>query len=85
MRRHGGYLLITGESGSQESDTFCCAHCNALVVVKAGRPAEESGGWCLHCSRCICHGCATVGRCTPFEKRLDLAEKRAAALRSWGV
>lgn len=82
--KKAGYLLIASESGTTENDTFGCAHCNRVVVTKAGRPAEESGGWCLHCSKCICHGCATVGRCTPFEKKLDLIEKRAHSLRSMG-
>jgi hypothetical protein len=83
--RKAGYLVITSDSGTTENDTFGCAHCNSVVIVTTGRPAEESGGWCLHCSKCICKGCATLGRCTPFEKKLDRYEKRAAMLRSMGV
>ena len=83
--KKAGYLLITSPEGITENDTFGCAHCNNVVIVKAGRPAEESGGWCLHCSKCICRGCGTVGRCTPFEKKLDLYEKRAMSRRSMGL
>jgi hypothetical protein len=81
VRRPGGYLLITEADGSKRAaDTFTCKHCNSIVVVPAKASPAESGGWCGRCAAPVCARCAGAGRCTPFEKKLELAESRARML-----
>lgn len=99
MRRPGGYAVITcpvpvevsfdrarrerlGE-GNFELDTFTCQHCGRVVHVKPGMIPDELGSMCRNCMRMVCSICAP-GPCVPFEKKLDLAERRAQALRSYG-
>lgn len=80
--RAGGYLCVSVDGQtSQEFDTFTCAHCNGVTVV---RPKTDAGGWCSMCSRAVCARCAD-GACTPFEKRLAEMEARYHALRSYDV
>lgn len=81
MRRPGGYLVVHGPDGMEEADTFTCAHCNRVIVVRAGADPSELGGYCTLCSANVCPSCA--GReCTPFEKRLEAVERRRALLSS---
>jgi hypothetical protein len=64
-----------------EFDTFTCAHDNRVVIVKHGASPEECGGFCRLCMKAICPEC--VGKtCVPFEKRLDLVEKKGISFRS---
>lgn len=98
MRRPGGYVLITGPdpsianfdgfrceqiSATHEADTFTCIHCNSIVHVKTKAPMDEVGSMCRSCMKMVCPRCAD-GPCVPFEKKLDEAEKRQIALRSYG-
>lgn len=91
MRKPQGYG-VTKEPGKKdiEEDTFSCTHCNAIVFVSdqtTGKPLppDDAGGFCLRCMKHICKRCATDGRCTPFERRLEQAEARGRFLKSVGL
>jgi hypothetical protein len=45
---------------------------------------DEVGSMCRNCMKMVCPKCAD-GPCTPFEKKLEMAEKRGIALRSYGL
>lgn len=77
MRNAGGYLLIISPEGKAEADTFTCAHCQRVVLVKARAAAADCGGMCKRCMGLICPRCTAAGVCTPFEKKLKAAEKKA--------
>ena len=99
MRRPGGYAVITSpgpamatfdgfrceqvSAGMLERDTFTCVHCNRIIHVKPFAPMDEFGSMCRNCMGMTCPTCAS-GPCIPFEKKLDEAEKRQIALRSYG-
>ena len=73
MRRARGYLTIADpERPLIERDTITCAHCNTVVIMKAGK---DIGGFCRMCMRAICGKCADLGVCTPFEKELERQER----------
>jgi len=80
MRQAQGYTIITGpDPGTGERDTFTCAHCNRVVVVKPMMRAEDMGGICHLCGdkhrpAFVCALC--VGKsCDPFEEKLKRIEK----------
>lgn len=83
MRNPGGCLIITTAMGTREYDTFTCAHCNGIVIVRAAEPMP--GGYCCLCNKPICERCEAIGTCTPFEKKLDMMEKRDRLRRSMGI
>ena len=99
MRRPGGYVTIESpdggmvnfdnfrceriSAGTVEIDTFVCCHCNRIIHVKPFAPMDEFGSMCRNCMKMTCPTCA-AGPCVPFEKRLEEAEKRGIALRSYG-
>ena len=99
MRSPQGYLTIVGDTGPQvERDTVTCGHCQQIVVVKPGTAAtvylvrdahgqekEEPGAFCRVCMRSVCLTCDAHGRCTPWERRLEKAERRRGLLRAVGV
>lgn len=70
--------------GITEFDTVRCGHCGRIVHVKARQRPEDIGGLCKQCMRFECPSCVDKG-CTPFEKKLEMAEARDRALRSYGV
>jgi uncharacterized protein YprB with RNaseH-like and TPR domain len=70
--------------GSNKYDTTSCNHCNRVTHIKAKMDPAEMGGLCKICMKMICRHCVGNG-CTPFEKRLEQMEKRAIALRSYGL
>ena len=81
MRQAEGYTIITGpDPGTGERDTFTCAHCNRVIVVKPFQRPEDMGGICHLCGdkhrpSFICPDC--VGKpCDPFEEKLKRLEKR---------
>jgi hypothetical protein len=77
MLRSGGYAVSTDLEGRvSEADSFTCAHCNSVTLVRAGQRAADLGGFCRLCSKLICSKCAG-GDCTPFEKKLQQMEERA--------
>lgn len=69
VRRPSGFILVDGQT---VADTVQCVHCNAHFIMVKGSGVTR--GWCQNCHGMICGPkCAT---CTPFEQRLDHAEKR---------
>lgn len=72
--RPGGILT---DGDREHFDTFTCAHCNHVVIVKAMCRPEDAGGKCMVCDKNICGGCADKRRCTPFERALELDEARS--------
>lgn len=98
MRKPQGYLTIVGVGPQVERDTVTCGHCQQIVPVKAGSAAtvylvpngqggekEEPGAFCRVCMRSVCLTCDAHGRCTPWERRLEKAERRRGLLRAVGV
>lgn len=99
MRNPGGYAVIVSPepskakfdrlrceeipAGTFEADTFTCVHCNRVIHVKPKVSMDEFGSMCRNCMKMVCPACAD-GPCVPFMKRLDEAEKRDIALRSYG-
>jgi hypothetical protein len=88
MRNPSSTLLITdpdptrskGQRATTEVDFFACCHCGAHKQVPPGCDPASLGGWCRMCStphrpayHCERPGCFT---CVPFEKRLELDERR---------
>lgn len=99
MRNAGGYAVITAPepttvnfdrlrcetvSGTHESDVYSCVHCNRIVHVKPGAIPEELGSMCRNCMQMVCPACAP-GPCVPWLKKLEVAERRGQALRSYGM
>ena len=78
MRNPGGYAIWTSPTSTVERDTFTCVHCNGVVFVKPG-PGSDPGGFCMKCFANICGPCADLGKCTPFEKRLEAIERDITA------
>ncbi len=95
MRNPQGYLTIVGAGPQVERDTVTCGHCQQIIAVKPrsaatvylvrdaqGREKEEPGACCRVCMRAVCLTCHAHGRCTPWEKRLEKAERRQRLLRA---
>lgn len=94
MRSPHGYAVWTApDARPVERDTATCGHCNAIIFVKPGTgsttyliygldplapPREVPGAGCRLCMTPVCLACEAKGTCTPFEKRLEQAEARAA-------
>lgn len=77
--RMGGYLLqVSFEGKKTEHDTITCAHCNRIVILV---PKKECFGTCLMCYKPICLNCTKVGKCLPFEEKLNRIEARDQYLR----
>lgn len=81
MTQPKGYMVIVDPAmpAPVEFDTITCAHCNRVVRVK-----KDPGGFCRVCMRALCGPCADLGKCTPFEKKLEAWEARDRFLRSVG-
>lgn len=78
----GGLQAEEVPAGVIETDTFSCNHCNRVTHVKARMDPAELGGLCKICYGLICKFC--VGRgCDPLEAKLERAEARYHALRSY--
>jgi hypothetical protein len=84
MRKPGGIMICTSDTGVQERDTFTCFHCNSIVVVPPKREAFVMG-YCRCCDKPVCAACEGQGACVPFEERLRRAEASYHARRSYGV
>ncbi|WP_257318451.1 hypothetical protein [Shinella pollutisoli] len=86
MRSPGGILICTDVTGAaREADTFTCAHCNAVVIVKPMTDPAEMGGRCRMCDGLICKRCAARGVCDPFEEKLKRIEASYHARRSYAA
>jgi hypothetical protein len=82
MARPGGYAIITDPAlgHPQEMDTFTCAHCQKITFLHTpdGRRSVDQGGFCRPCFKPVCGQCADLGRCTPFESKLERRERESA-------
>ena len=86
MRKPQGYLIGLGPEGViSESDSFTCAHCQRVVIVKPRCDPADMGGHCRICDKLICKRCVAYGQCVPWEKQMERMEARDAALRSYGL
>lgn len=78
--RHGDITIV--ESGvrhtESEVDTFTCGHCNCVKHVPPKTDAADIGGLCKQCMQLICPRCASIRHCIPFEKKLEMMERRSA-------
>ena len=98
MRRPQGYAVLTIPEGAviklgglphkevpagvMELDTVSCGHCNRVTHVMPRMDPADMGGLCKICYGLICKFC--VGRgCDPLEAKLERAEARYHALRSY--
>lgn len=79
--RAKGYLVETGPCGTIERETFTCSHCNRVGEVRERNAGQMLGVVCHSCFAYICPDCARVGRCEPFERKLEALE-RSARLRA---
>ena len=66
-RPSGGILL----DGVQVADTAQCVHCGKHFVMRHGSGTVR--GYCPKCDGLVCG--PSCARCTPYEKRIDVAEK----------
>jgi hypothetical protein len=98
MRNAGGHALVTNPApaklslaglsceevgaGVFEVDTFTCKHCNCVRHVPVRSQGDEY--FCRNCMARICPPCADHP-CIPFLKKLERAEARQEALRSYGL
>ena len=77
-------LMPIGKGQRLEAPTFCCSHCDRVVVMNPLRNRER--GLCFKCDRHICDACVTVqaisGECNSRQKRIDefLARATVAAI-----
>lgn len=84
MLRSGGYAFTFDIDGiRQEADTFTCYHCNKVVLVKPKCDPCDLGGMCRLCDKMICPSCVDLGRCDPFEKKLEQVEAKEIVRRSY--
>lgn len=100
MRNPGGYAVIVAPAaavvnfdrrqrqevpaGTTETDTYTCGHCGSVVHVLPRMDPAAIGGLCKQCMRLICPSCLDKG-CEPLERKLERAEAREQALRSYGI
>lgn len=80
-----GFVSVSGPDGTEENETFTCKHCTALVDVPFKGNPEDIGGMCRHCHAMVCKACCAVGRCTPFEKQIEIALRRNRMLEQAGI
>lgn len=84
MRKPTGYAFVCSATGTQETDTYTCGHCNKVCFVKPMQRPEDYGGMCGCCTRHVCPSCVGKG-CDVIEKKLERAEASYHARRSYGV
>jgi len=85
LRREGGYALICDAIGNRtEMSTVTCSHTNSVIHVPPGKTIADVSGFCRACMGFI--RLSEVGKdCDVFEKKLERAEARYEALRSYGL
>lgn len=78
-----GQIVEQGPHTVTAHDSFTCNHCQGIVAVPhRGRP-EDIGGLCKLCMKLVCPRCNALGKCTPWEKQMQIIEARDAARRSY--
>jgi hypothetical protein len=89
-RRTGGVVqtFAPGAARAIEQGTHTCAHCQHVVAVHDANgmrlSAEQQPPFCLQCYRVICNACGELGKCTPFEAKIEAYEKEAADAARFG-
>ena len=73
LRRPHGYVTIVDPDGMREFDSLRCCHCQKMWLVKPG--SGNRRGWCSLCGDVTC-GAPACQPCVPFEKQLDMQERR---------
>lgn len=76
ISRARGFLAITDPYGTVTTETYTCNHCNRTGEVKDRKQTELLAVTCHSCFSYVCPNCAGVGKCEPFEKRLEAYERR---------
>ena len=97
MLRPGGYVtIVEPDRPTVEQDTTACGHCQRVILTKArsastvyliptpipGQYREEAGAFCRVCMKPVCLPCHDRGTCTPFERQLEMMERRGQLLRA---
>lgn len=72
MGKEAGNMLIEGEV---QCSTLQCVHCNRQWVPIRG--SGTTRGWCTNCSGPVCGAKPCVEHCAPWEKQLDIIERKA--------
>jgi len=85
MDKANNYSTIVSPDGVTEQDSFTCYHCQKIVFVMPRQKGEDIGGLCKVCMNLICPKCVDLGKCEPFEKKLEKEEARHRFLRQAGL
>ncbi len=100
MKPVTGYGVFVGPDHPPiERDTCTCGHCQRVIFTKPGTVStvyllfnrtrweweEVPGAFCRVCMRPVCLTCHADGRCTPWEKMLEVAEARERFLQAAGI
>lgn len=74
----GGYATFQGEEGHlREADTYTCAHCQFVTILKPREPPHATCKSCMGFICAKCYGRLTLGEmCRPTERRLAEYEKK---------
>jgi len=70
---HGAIIV----DGHEVANTLQCCHCGCHFVSVKGSGTVR--GFCLRCSAVTC-GKPECDRCVPFEKQLEIIERKAHGL-----
>ena len=82
LRAQGYACIVDPDTGTRETETHTCAHCQRLVHTPVNKKLEEVGDFCRSCMLVICLQCAGKG-CTPFLKKIERMEAKAAVVRGY--
>lgn len=77
-----GVFQVQGATGTTETPTQTCPHCNTIFVLKKG--ATEYG-FCHQCNAPTCTAKKCTDRCSPWEKKLLRRMRRDESRRSMGL
>lgn len=77
MKALGYAIIVDPTAPTKEADSITCFHCNAVFFIRASSPdfPVDLGGFCRLCYQHICGACADLGKCDPFEAKLERMER----------
>ena len=78
-------MFCWSDEGVAETDSYSCGHCCKVVFVPTNADPTTLGGMCYQCMALVCPACVETGLCDPLEAKLERAERRYDALRSYGL
>ena len=80
-RASGEFQVVSLETGRvlQEGQTLSCCHCQRTWAVRPGSGRQR--GWCLRCNAPTCGGPACL-TCLPWERQMEIMERRAGLRRA---